>query len=358
MNHYQADPYNALEAISAAQKIAFGPMLFQASWCLRETGVLAFLETHGQQGAPLAQIAQACELSEYAVSVLLDMGLGGGLCYLAGEHYVLGRVGKYLQHDAMSRVNLDFTQHVCYQPLAHLLDAIRQGTPAGLQEFGPWQTLYPHLSELPEPARSSWFAFDHFYSDWAFQQAQNKVFSYEPSHLYDLGGNTGKWAIACAKRDPALRVTILDLPEQLALARLNIEEAGLGDRVQGHGVDLLQPGPLPGEADIWWMSQFLDCFSHEQIVAILNRIRLAMQPDARVCILELFWDRQTFEAASFSLNATSLYFTCLANGNSRFYHSKQMYQCLREAHFHVEEEHEIPGPGHTLLVARPLHTGP
>ena len=240
----------------------------------------------------------------------------------------------------------------------HLLDAIRQGSPAGLQEFGPWQTLYPHLNELPEPARRSWFAFDHFYSDWAFQQAQDKVFGYAPRHLYDLGGNTGKWAIACAKRDPALRVTILDLPEQLALARLNIEEAGLAERVQGHPVDLLQPGPLPGEADIWWMSQFLDCFSHAQIVAILNRVRLVMKPDARVCILELFWDRQTFEAASFSLNATSLYFTCLANGNSRFYHSKQLYQCLREAHFHVEAEHEIPGPGHTLLVARPLHTRP
>jgi ubiquinone/menaquinone biosynthesis C-methylase UbiE len=271
---------------------------------------------------------------------------------------VLGRVGKYLQHDAMSRVNLDFTQHVCYQPLAHLLEAIRQGSPAGLQEFGPWQTLYPHLSELPEPARSSWFAFDHFYSDWAFLQAQEKVLGYEPRHLYDLGGNTGKWAIACAKRDLTLRVTILDLPEQLALARLNIEEAGLTARVQGHPVDLLQACTLPGAADLWWMSQFLDCFSHEQIVAILNRIRMAMQPDARVCILELFWDRQTFEAASFSLNATSLYFTCLANGNSRFYHSKQMYQCLREANFHVEEEHEIPGPGHTLLVARPLHTRP
>ena len=50
MNHYQADPYNALEAISEAQKIAFGPMLFQASWCLRETGVLAYLETRGQRG--------------------------------------------------------------------------------------------------------------------------------------------------------------------------------------------------------------------------------------------------------------------------------------------------------------------
>ena len=59
MNHYQADPYNALEAISEAQKIAFGPMLFQASWCLRETGVLAYLETRGSQGAALADIAQA-----------------------------------------------------------------------------------------------------------------------------------------------------------------------------------------------------------------------------------------------------------------------------------------------------------
>lgn len=134
MNHYQADPYNALEAISEAQKIAFGPMLFQASWCLRETGVLAFLETRGSRGASLAEIALACELSEYGAGVLLDMGLGGGLCYLTDEHYVLGRVGKYLLHDAMSRVNLDFTQHVCYQPLAHLRRCCsNQGT---IPQFG------------------------------------------------------------------------------------------------------------------------------------------------------------------------------------------------------------------------------
>lgn len=102
------------------------------------------------------------------------------------------------------------------------------------------------------------------------------------------------------------------------------------------------------------MSQFLDCFSHDEIVALLRRIRRSMKPGARLCILELFWDRQPFEAASFSLNATSLYFTCLANGNSRFYHSKELYQCLREAEFHVEADHDISGPGHTLLVATPL----
>jgi len=34
--------------------------------------------------------------------------------------------------------------------------------------------------------------------------------------------------------------------------------------------------------------------------------------------------------------------------------SKELYPCLRQAEFHVEEDHDIPGPGHTLLVARPL----
>lgn len=360
MKHYQCEQYDALDAISQAQRIAFAPMLFQASWCLRETGVLAYLEQCGKAGATTAEIAGHCGLSEYAVSVLLDMGLGGGLCHLADERYVLGRVGKYLQNDPMTRVNMDFTQHVCYQPLAHLLSAIREGKPEGLKLFNPdWATIYPHLDELPEPARASWFAFDHFYSDWAFRQAQDHVLSYRPRRLYDVGGNTGKWALSCATRDPALSVTILDLPEQLALAQPRIAEAGLAERVDGHAVNMLDAdGPLPGEADIWWMSQFLDCFSHPQIVAILKRIRRHMKPGARVCILELFWDRQSFEAASFCLNATSLYFTAIANGDSRFYHSKQMYQCLREAGFHVEAEHEIPGPGHTLLVAHPLPSWP
>ncbi|MGY3925164.1 SAM-dependent methyltransferase [Aeromonas jandaei] len=353
MNHYQADRHNALDAISQAQRIAFAPMLFQAAWSLREFGILAFLAKE-RQGATAAQIAEATGLTEYAVSVLLDMGLGGGICHLNGECYLLDKVGHYLLSDPMTRVNMDFVQHVCYKPLAHLQQAIESGTPAGLKEFGDWSNLYAHLKDLPEPARSSWFRFDHFYSDWAFKQAQDLVLGYEPRHLYDLGGNTGKWAISCARRSPELQVTILDLPEQIAMASEQIRAAGLAERVQGYPVNLLSEQALPGEADIWWMSQFLDCFSHDEIVAMLRRIRSSMKEGARLCILELFWDRQPFEAASFSLNATSLYFTCLANGNSRFYHSKELYQCLREAEFHVEEDHDIPGPGHTLLVARPL----
>ena len=97
---------------------------------------------------------------------------------------------------------------------------------------------------LPAPAG---FSFDHFYSDWAFQQAQDHVLNYAPRCLYDVGGNTGKWALSVRPGILRLSVTILDLPEQLALARPRIEAAGLADRVRGHGVNMLEAeGHLPG----------------------------------------------------------------------------------------------------------------
>lgn len=77
--------------------------------------------------------------------------------------------------------------------------------------------------------------------------------------------------------------------------------------------------PLPAEADIGWMSQFLDGFSPEQIVTMPGRVADVIKPGAKLFIMELFWDAQKIRAASSSLNTSSLYFTCMANGNSRFY---------------------------------------
>jgi hypothetical protein len=97
------------------------------------------------------------------------------------------------------------------------------------------------------------------------------------------------------------------------------------------------------------MSQFLDCFAPMEILAILRRVHAAMRADAKVYILEMFCDRQQFEAATYSLNATSLYFTCLANGNSRFYRSDDFIAIVREAGFVVVEDIDDIGLGHTLL---------
>lgn len=349
---YEKDTLSALEAITEAQRIAFAPMLFQTARSLRDSGILRCLDEQGKTGATLADITEHCTLGEYAVSVLLDMGLSGRIVTCHQGRYYLAKIGHFLLHDNMTRVNMDFTHDVCYQGLFSLHQSLHDQKPEGLKVFGDWPTIYPALSELPDAAKKSWFAFDHYYSDAAFEAALPYIFASQPTTLYDVGGNTGKWAIRCCQYDEKVAVSILDLPQQITLARDRIANTGLSHRIRYCPVDMLSDAPLPADADIWWMSQFLDCFSPEQIIAMLTRVADVMKPDARLCIMELFWDAQKYEAASFSLNASSLYFTCMANGNSRFYSAEKFYHYLDTAGFWVEARHDNLGVGHTLLLCR------
>ena len=68
---YEKDTLSALDAITEAQRIAFAPMLFQTALCLRNSGVLAWLDKQGNKGASLDEITENSTLSSYAVSVLL-----------------------------------------------------------------------------------------------------------------------------------------------------------------------------------------------------------------------------------------------------------------------------------------------
>lgn len=343
----------AVEAKSQAQFLAFGPFAFQAAVAMRDTGLLAALDEAGEAGTTVSALAESTGLSEYGVSVLLDIGRNVAITEERDEGYALGPVGYFLLHDEMTEVNLNFTRDVCYDALAHLTESIREGRPAGLKTLGDWETVYEGLTRLPEPARSSWFSFDHFYSDRVFDELLKVVFEHPVKHLLDVGGNTGRWALKCLNHDPDVRITLMDLPQQLEVARKNITDAGFADRAGYHPADLLDNTTrFPAEPDAIWMSQFLDCFSESEIVSILSRARMVMDDDTRLFIVELFPDRQAFDAARFSLDATSLYFTCIANGNSRMYHYDRFRQLLEAAGLQIEAERDLPAGGHTVLTCR------
>ncbi len=74
--------------------------------------------------------------------------------------------------------------------------------------------------------QKSWFRFDHFFSDDAFPVVLPMVYKNGIKKLLDIGGNTGKWAIASAKYSTDdINITIMDLPGQLNVAKSKIEEA-------------------------------------------------------------------------------------------------------------------------------------
>lgn len=350
MLHKNNDPFNALEAKTEAQKLAFAPIVFHTARTLRDLGVLAALDKAGKDGLSAPEIAEQTGVSEYGVKVLLDMAISAHIVMWEKPNYSLANLGFFLLHDGMTQANMDFTADVCYAAMMHLTESITEGKPAGLKELGDWETIYQGLSTLPEKAKQSWFKFDHFYSDRSFPILLAEVFKSEPKTIVDIGGNTGKWAMQCCGYNPDVQITIVDLPQQLEMAMKNAKQNGYAERVHPYPANMLDKSQqLPEQADVWWMSQFLDCFSPMEILSILKRVKLQLRPDDSVYILELFWDAQKYDAASYSLNATSLYFTCLANGNSRFYRSDDFLEIIAEAGLVIEERTDNIGLGHTLL---------
>jgi hypothetical protein len=77
-----------------------------------------------------------------------------------------------------------------------------------------------------------------------------------------------------------------------------------------------------------------------------------MTAGTRLYIMETFWDRQRFDTAAFCLAQTSLYFTAIANGNSKMYHSDDLIRLVREAGLQVEEIHDLLGLGHSVVVCQ------
>src|SRR6185369_4681283 len=197
----------------------------------------------------------------------------------------------------LTRTNMDFVHLGCFQAMFYLEESIRRGEPAGLRKiFGEWETIYQALPALPQSVRESWLRWDHYYSDAAFTQALPIVFERSPRTLLDVGGNTGKWAIRCARHSPEVSITLLDLPGQAAAAAQNIEALGLQARISAQAIDLLDHAqPFPQGFDAIWMSQFLMCFSEADAFKLLGRAAAAMGPDSTLYVLVNFWDRQEHE---------------------------------------------------------------
>jgi len=354
MKDYGSDKKTALEAKIDAQKLAFGPMMFQAIKALRDFGILKLLHLN-DEGLTPEEINKKTDISVYGVKVLLDAGLSAEVVMLKDNKYHLTKTGFYFISDPMTTINLDFVNDVCYQGMFYLQESIRNQKPEGLKVFGDWPTIYHGLSELPEKVKESWFAFDHFYSDHVFSSLMNEIFGNNPKKILDVGGNTGKFSLQCAAFNPDVEITIMDLPGQLEVARKNATKKGFTKRIKTYPADILNHNqPFPKGFDLIWMSQFLDCFSEQDIIQILQRAARAMDSKAQLFILETYWDRQKFDISTYCLNNTSLYFTAMANGKSRMYHSEDMKKIAEKAGLKITEIMDDLGISHTLFKCQKI----
>ncbi len=347
---FSPEKQSAFAARFEAHKIAFGPVVFQCVRYAWKRGMLQALGDAGSEGLTVEQLAASEKWSAYVLKLVLETCLSAGVVYLKDGHYVLDKAGYCILTDAITQININFTHDVCYQGLFELEQSLDQEKPIGLAHLGSWSTIYEGLSALPEPAKTSWFDFDHFYSDTSFPSIMPDVFASAPKRIMDIGANTGKFSYAALSYNAEAQLHLVDLPVQLKVAEENLRAQELHERAHFHPTNLLdQAAPLPANMDLIWMSQFLSCFSEAAIASILQRVAQALVPNGQVLIMDTFWDRQQYDIAAYCLINTSPYFTAMASGNSKIYESGDYIRLAEAAGLKLLTARDGIGYCHSLL---------
>lgn len=341
---------HAFTALEKAHFISFAPYAFQASVLLRDFDILKKLYK-SDKGLSFTELMQDLNISHYGLRILVEAGIGIGLIQITNDIYTITKTGVMFINDPMVRVNTNFMRDICYEGSSKLKESILNGKPEGLPYLGEWNTIYEGLSKLNPQQKTSWFEFDNYYSDQVFPIIMPYLFSYQPKHILDIGCNTGKFSIECLKYNAEVNMHLIDLPGQIKIVKKILEDQNISTRYEliEHNI-LDQSNDIPGKYDIIWMSQFLDCFSDDEIVGILQKCKQALNPNGKIIINETFWDQQKFHAAMYSLQMTSLYFTTMANGNSQMYDSQVFIKLIEKAGLKlIKEEHQI-ATTHSLLT--------
>ena len=340
----------AFDARFEAQKIAFGPVVFHCVRYAWKRGMLQALADAGERGVTLDELEATGRWNGYALKLALESCLSAGVVLIEDGRWQLDKTGFCLISDEITRINFNFVHDVCYQGLFELERSLDAGKPLGLAHLGEWPSIYPALSELPEPAKSSWFAFDHHYSDTSFPDILPDVFATGPRRLMDIGANTGKFSLAALAHDPRAELHLVDLAPQLEMASANLTAAGVRERAQLHARDLLDDSAtLPAGMDLVWMSQFLSCFSEAQIASIFRRVHDCLADNGHVLVMDTFWDRQRYDIAAYCLINTSPYFAAMASGNSKVYQSTDYIRLAESAGLRLQTVRDGIGYCHSLL---------
>lgn len=109
------------------------------------------------------------------------------------------------------------------------------------------------------------------------------------THLLDVGGGTGIYAIACLQANPKLKATVWDRPEVLKVAGEMAAEHGVSDRLELVPGDMFTD-PVPTGADTILLSNILHDWDVPECRAILGRLVEALKSGGQLLIHDVFLD--------------------------------------------------------------------
>jgi hypothetical protein len=214
--------------------------------CCRET--LADLMRHGP--VSLSDLAAATKVDQRALERLLTARITIGICLRTeDQRYLLAEIGAALDSEAPYSFKnwAIFEGEMPLKAWGGMLESIKSGKTAA--ELLGFDSSFDMMASSPEKID----IFNAAMADLTRSVTPAVVAAVDFSrfkHLMDVGGGTRELLGAIARKNPALRGTVFDLPRCAEAAVAHLERTGVKDRVSFAAGDFFRSVPAGADAII------------------------------------------------------------------------------------------------------------
>jgi cyclopropane fatty-acyl-phospholipid synthase-like methyltransferase len=202
-------------------------------------------------------------------------------------------------------------------------------------------TLYERLAGYPELER----LFQETMA--AYTRLAPKVLEF-PELSLDAGGGDGSNAMRLCERFPSLRVTILDIPSGIQIARESVDGSEFAGRISFKSADMFVD-PWPAECDAILFSHVVEIFSPEKIRALYAKAYSNLPKGGTMFV----WTLMSNDSETGALQAakSSIYFLAAASDEGMAYPGSDHERLIREVGFTQIRHHSAEEVDHGGLIA-------
>lgn len=318
-----------------------GTLAFRTVTVALEMGVFEALAAGSRRPAELARELGTDERGTEALLMALD-GLGY-VFHFRGRYRNAPQASKWLLRS--SPVSLvepaRFFQSTAFELWQGLEESIRGGQPR--------EPLYAALEKWPN--------LSHDFQSWLEVIAQlvgdeivsKASLTQHARRLLDVGGGHGRYSIAFCRRYPQLKATIVDLPGALQVARTNVAEAGLEERITLEEADYLRDR-LDSNFDVALVFNVLHAHDPDTNRELVDKLATALNPGGLIVVWEQFTNTIAGPMSTAFNGLLALGYHHLMGG--RMYRSDDVERWLTVAGFRgLRRVGLLRAPGSSLILA-------
>ena len=163
--------------------------------------------------------------------------------------------------------------------------------------------------------------------------------------LLDVAGGTGSFLLAILLANPTLNGTLFELPKVAEIAERNLALSPVADRVSVTAGNAME-NDLPKGHDVALLANIIHYFLPEQNVELVGRVRAAMEPGARLVLVDWWTDSGHTQPLPAALMAGEF----LANVGGDVYSEQEMNAWLKQTDWRPLEKLPLAGPQSAIIA--------